>query len=254
LFLILPASQALSQQKGTGGDNSVLRYWTAFSEMQDSAISDEQRKQLNAILDGASPYDDAEYKDLVENNKFALDIMARGTSLPTCDWVLDYEMGSAIPVGYVRKARALGSLDILYVSHLLVNGNKEGAVRALSAGICFSRDVANGGSLVSALVATRLLSAHLDAVAGVLQAGGLSTTQRLTLQKAAAQLGPVGLDWRSAARHDLECLRGHFPGDPETFGGAHKHYVRLHQRYQPIHQSCRCSKRQLIRRRSRSLI
>jgi hypothetical protein len=34
--------------------------------MQDSAISDEQGKQLNAILDGASPYDDGKYKDLVE--------------------------------------------------------------------------------------------------------------------------------------------------------------------------------------------
>jgi hypothetical protein len=85
LFLILPAGQAWSQQKRTGGDNAALRYWTAFSEMQDSAISDEQGKQLNAILDGTTPYDDVKYKDLVEKNQFALDIMARGTDLPTCD-------------------------------------------------------------------------------------------------------------------------------------------------------------------------
>jgi hypothetical protein len=213
LFLILPAGQAWSQQKRTGGENAALRYWTAFSEMQDAAISDEQGKQLNAILDGTTPYDDVKYKDLVEKNQFALDIMARGTDLPNCDWVLDYEMGSAIPVGYVWKARALGSLNILYVSHLLINGDKDTAVRALAAGIRFSRDVANGGSLVSALVAKHLLSAHLSAMAAILQAGGLSTAQRLTLQKAALQLGPVGLDWQSAARRDLESLRGHFPGD-----------------------------------------
>jgi hypothetical protein len=193
LFMALQTYPVLSQQKATGGDNSALRYWTAFSEMQDSAISDEQGKQLNAILDGASPYDDGKYKDLVEKNKFALDIMARGASLPNCDWALDYEMGAALPVGYVWKARALGSLNILYVSHLMVGGDKDGAVRALAAGIRFSHDVANGGSLVSALVA-----------------------QRMMLRKAAIQLGQLGLDWQSAARRDLESLRGNFPGDREV--------------------------------------
>jgi hypothetical protein len=216
LFMALQAHPAWSQQKGTGGDNAALRYWTAFSEMQDSAISDEQGRQLNAVLDGASPYDDGKYKELVEKNKFALEIMARGASLPNCDWMLDYQMGSAMPVAYVWKARALGSLNILYVSHLLVSGDKDGAVRALAAGIRFSHDVANGGSLVSALVAKHLLSEHLVTALAILQAGGLSPAQRMTLQKAATQLGQVGLDWQSAARRDLESLRGSLPGDREA--------------------------------------
>jgi hypothetical protein len=98
----------------------------------------------------------------------------------------------------------------------MVGGDKDGAVRALAAGIRFSHDVATGGSLVSALVAKRLLNAHLVAALAILEAGGLSPAQRMTLRKAAIQLGQLGLDWQSAARRDLESLRGNFPGDREV--------------------------------------
>ena len=50
--------------------------------MQDSAITDQQVKELSAILDGTTPYDEPKYKDLIEKNKHALETMARGTALP----------------------------------------------------------------------------------------------------------------------------------------------------------------------------
>ena len=57
------------------------------------AITDEQARELNAILEGTAPYDDLKYKDLLEKNRLALEIMARATSLSNCDWGLDYEGG-----------------------------------------------------------------------------------------------------------------------------------------------------------------
>src|ERR1051326_4961503 len=121
--------------------------------MQDAAITDEQTKELNLILDGTAPYDDLNYKNLVEKNRPAFETMIRGTALPNCDWGMDYALGSGTPVDFVRKGLTLGRLNVLYVLHLLQNGDKDGAVRALVAGLRFSHDIANGGTLFASVIA-----------------------------------------------------------------------------------------------------
>jgi hypothetical protein len=199
---------ALAQQRTKLGENAALRFWSAFAQMQDSAITDQQAKELNVILDGAAPYDDLKYKDLIEKNKPALETMARGTSILNCDWGVDYQMGPDAPVDYIRKSLAVGRLNVLYSFHLLANHDSDGAVRVLIAGLRFSHDVANGGTLFAALSAKSLLVAHLRAVQFAVHDDGLSTAQRLMLQRAVAQLGPNGLDWQSAVKQELEIPLG----------------------------------------------
>jgi hypothetical protein len=214
LLLAAQISFASSNREAGLGPNAALLYWSAFSEMQDSAISD--ATELNTVLDGKVPYDDLKYKDLVEKNRFALGIMARGAGRPFCDWGLGYGFAEALgpetPVGYVWKARALGSLNVLFAFHLQAAGDKDASVRALAAGILFSHDIASGGTLVSALVAKRLLLAHFNAMELALHTGGLSTAQRLVLQKAVSQLEPEGLDWQSAMHREMQIL--HHNADP----------------------------------------
>jgi hypothetical protein len=200
----LISSAALAQQRASLGDNAALRYWAAFAQTQDSAITDEEAKKLNSILDGTSPYDDSQYKDLVEKNRIALETMARATTLLNCDWGLDYQMGTATPVDYVRKALILGRLNVLYAFHLLIAGERDKAVNVLAAGVRFSHDIANGGTLFATLVAKSLLVNHLRAMDFALHVGELSATQRSVLQNAVAQLGTEGLDWRSAMKRELE--------------------------------------------------
>jgi hypothetical protein len=201
-------------------DNAALRYWSAFSALQDSAITDEQARELNAILDGTAPYDDLKFKDLLEKNRLALEIMARSTSLSNCDWGLDYG-AEDVPVEYARKALVLGRLNVLYAFHLFIAGNKDGGVRTLAAGLKFSHDVGNGGSLFATLIAKDLLVNHLRAAADAVHLeadplrGPLSAAQRSRLQEAVAQLGE-GLDWRTAAKLELEGLRGHYAGDSQA--------------------------------------
>jgi hypothetical protein len=208
LFLVLAGSSAWPQQKINLGDNAALRYWSAFVQMQDSALTDTEAKKLNAILDGTAPYDDLQYKDLIEKNRPALEIMARGTTLQNCDWGLEYEMGPETPVEYTRKALVLGRLNVLYAFHLLITGDKDKAVTVLAAGTRFSHDVANGGTLFATLIAKSLLVAHLRAMTFAMHLEGLSGAQRSVLQKAVAQLGPNGLDWRSAMKRELEIPLG----------------------------------------------
>lgn len=198
---------AFAQQNVPLGQNAALRYWSAFAEMQDSAISDQQARELNAILDGTAPYQDLKYHELVEKNRAAVETMVRGTAIPNCDWGVDYALGSDAPVEYVRKSLTLGRLNVLYAFHLLINGDKDGAVRTLAAGVRFSHDVANGGTLFATVVAKNLLTTHIKAMAGALHVGQLSTAQKLVLQKALSQLGEEALDWQSAVKREYEIPR-----------------------------------------------
>jgi plasmid stabilization system protein ParE len=158
------------------------------------------------------PYDDSKYKDLLQKNTLALEVMARGTLLSNCDWGLDYGLGDDLPVDYARRALVLGRLNVLYAIHLYHMGNKDGAIRALAAGLRFSRDVASGGSLFATLIAKDLLVTHLMAVNAALRMEQLSAPQRSRLQNAVSELGD-GLDWSAAAKRDLESLRGHYAVD-----------------------------------------
>jgi len=215
LVALLSSGSALAQRNAPLTENAALRYWSAFSQVQDSSITDRQAKELNAILDGTAPYDDLKYKDLLEKNTLALEIMARATSLPNCDWGLDYGLGHEMPVDYARKALALGRLNVLYVFHLLKTGNKDGAVRSLVAGLRFSPDVGNGGSLFATLIAKDLLTSHLRAITGAIHLEQLSANQRSQLQAAVVRVDK-GLDWPMAAKRDLEALRGDYAGSPQT--------------------------------------
>ena len=204
LCAAVPLGAAFAQQNVQLGQNGALRYWSAFAEMQDSAVSDQQAKELNLILDGTAPYDDLKYRELAEKNRNAVETMARGTAIANCDWGIDYALGQDAPVEYVRKALTLGRLNVLYSFHLLQNGDKDGAVRAIAAGVRFSHNVANGGSLFAALVAKNLLVTHIRAMAFALHLEQLSSQQKSTLQKALNQIGQDGLDWQSAVKMEFE--------------------------------------------------
>ncbi len=213
--VLLALGSAFGQRSASLAGNAALRYWAAFAQIQDSGISDQEAKELNTALDAMGPLDMSKYKDLVQKNTLALEVMARGTSLPVCDWGLDYGLGDNVPVDYARKALVLGRLNILYVMNLYHSGDKDGATRALAAGLRFSHDVASGGSLFATLVAKDLLVTHLMAVSDALRMGQLSASQRAQLQNAIAALGN-GLDWSSAARTDLEALRVHYAAEPRA--------------------------------------
>jgi len=208
-LLAAPAALKSAQKGEKPGENAALRYWSAFAQMQDVALTDAQAKELNRILDGTAPFVESSYKDLIERNRKALETMARGTELPYCDWGIDYQLGPDAPVNYVRKALQLGRLNVLYALQLSLN-DRDAAVRALAAGVRFSHDVANGGTLFAALVAKNLLAAHLRAMAFLVHLADLNAEQRKILSGALAGLGPDGLDWQSAVKRELGIQRAPF--------------------------------------------
>lgn len=210
LFVILAGlcipNPASAQQNVSLARNAALRYWSAFSEVQDSGITDRQAKELNAILDGTAPYDDLKYKDLLGKNALAMEILARASVIPNCDWGLDYSLGDDTPVEYARKSLVLGRLNVLYAFHLFKAGKKDEGIRALTAGLKFSHDVANGGSLFATVIAKDLLVLHLRAVSDSLHLEQLTPVQRGRLQQAVDALGMHGIDWPSAIKKEMSVL------------------------------------------------
>jgi hypothetical protein len=203
------AVRVSAQTSAKPGENAALRYWSAFAQMQDVALTDAQVKELNLILEGTAPFVESSYKDLIERNRAALETMARGTALPYCDWGIDYQLGPDAPVEYVRKALELGRLNVLYSLRLGLD-DPEGAARAVAAGTRFSHDVANGGTLFAALVAKTLLAEHLRAMAFLVHLANLNAEQRTMLRNALAGIGPDGLDWRAAVERELGSFRAPF--------------------------------------------
>lgn len=225
--LAISAGAASGQQKTKLGDNAALRYWSAFAQMQDSPITDEQAKELSVVLTGNAPYDDAKYKDLVEKNRAALETMARGTALRSCDWGLDYELGPDTPVDFVRKGLSLGRLNALYALHLAQSGDKNGAAQALAAGLRFSHDIANGGTLFASAVSTHLLFYHLRTITQALRVEELSAAQRSTLRQAIEQIGPEGFDWKSNVQRELGTLQGLDPQSSSALARIVPAYVGI---------------------------
>jgi hypothetical protein len=208
LLVALAAGAVSAEPTAKTEENAALRYWSAFALMQDSAITDDQAKQLPRVVDGSLPYDDQTYRDLVDKNKPALKTMERASRLPTCDWGLDYSLGSEAPVDYVRKGLALGRLNILYAYQNALQGDRADAIATIAAGLRFSQDLANGGSLLATLTAKNLISGHLAALALLSSKEGLSGPHRLLLEKILARQGPSGLDWESAINREFKIPLG----------------------------------------------
>lgn len=196
-------------------DNAALRYWSAFSALQDASISNAQAKKLNEVLDGTTPYQDAEYKVLLDKNALALRIMTRGTLLVSCDWGLDYQLGPDLPVEYARKALALGRLNSLYVLHLLQSGKLAESVHSFEAGLRFAHDVGVGGTLFANTVADKLLISHITTMNEVLRTEQMSAAQRSELSAAVERVSE-GVDWLAAARREFEVLRRYFASNPSA--------------------------------------
>lgn len=216
IFVVVLSPLCTPAQHPATEENAALRYWSAFSVMQDSAVTNQQARKLMAILNGTDTYNDSEFAALVEKNKLPLEIMARAGKLPKCDWGLDYSFGGDEPVEYVRDASTLGRLNVLYAFHLISAGNTNSAVDTLAAGLRFSHDVSNGGTLFATVVADALISEHLRAVSSIMRASPLSAAQRSTLLAAIAPLGPDGLDWQSAINREFLVLRGHLADDAQA--------------------------------------
>lgn len=189
------------------GDNAALRYWAAFGQMQDGLWGEDQERQVGEALKDKAAYSPERFRGFVDRNRSSLEMMHRGTALGVCDWGLDYAAGGNIPVDYLRKATALGNLNVLLALQQIAEGDDVGAVRTVRAGLRFSSDVAVGGTLLAALQAKKLLLRHLAVVPRL--------KGRRELAGVLAMMGE-GVDWKAARDREAELAKRRSGGLPNA--------------------------------------
>jgi hypothetical protein len=166
LTLVIPAAAQKSQSK-----NAALRYWQAFALMQDVPTSEADARELDSIVKGELPWDEAKFGTLIDRNAEALATMRRATELPICDWGLDLDLGPAAPVAHIAKARALARLNALAGIRLASQGNQRQAVDTWLNGFRFAQHLSQDGTMVGVLVASASFSAQMHAISRSVQDG-----------------------------------------------------------------------------------
>ena len=200
----LLVSRPHAQSAPPNSTNAALRYWMAFAVMRDPPADKTTADLLDHVSEGTEAWDEAKLGPIIDDNQQALAIMLRGSTLTLCDWGLEYELGSRTPIAHLAKARTLGRLSVVAGKRLQAQGQLSQAVEMWLAGVRFSRHIAEGGSLISALSGQRVMELSLRAIHrdAVLKSLDASTKKRIEgLLRALPQ---DGLDWSAAMRRDAQ--------------------------------------------------
>jgi hypothetical protein len=214
---------ALSQTPALRNErNAALRYWMAFALMKDSAADKTTAELLESTAAGKTSWNEGRLGPILDANHQALKIMQRGTELPTCDWGLEYELGPAVPIAHLAKARVMARLNTLAGMRLAARGQMSQAIDTWLAGVRFSRHIAEGGSLVSLLTARAALISNLQALKQDLSNAPVTQMDRIKIQTALRALPETGFDWPSGLQLEQSALETFvhqlsIAADPKTY-------------------------------------
>jgi hypothetical protein len=204
LFLALLAAGGASAQQFNlpQNKNAALRYWMAFAEMQDRTLDEATTKLMEDVLAGVATWDEQRLGPILDANRDAIRTMQKGTTLPECNWGLDYERGAAMSIGHLPKARALARLNALYGARQLTEGDMEGAVHTWLAGLRFAQSMISDISLIGVLSAKPAFLANLNMLANAVAGGRLSPDALHHVKTQVGALPADGMDWSMAIKFE----------------------------------------------------
>lgn len=202
-FLLLAPAFVSSQMKTLPEThNAALRYWQAFAELKDLPPNQGIQVEMEKVLSGEAPWDEAKIGGVVAANEIALGIMQRATKLPDCDWGVEYSRGPEASIAFVPRAHVLARLNTLQGIREMAQGRPQAAVDTWIAGIRFAQDLTKGGSLIFALTAKSVLLLEVRTLTAEAKQGRLTAIQKKQLYAVVSALPEDGFDWRLAWEMD----------------------------------------------------
>jgi hypothetical protein len=199
LFIVGAAAQPSSE-------NAALRYWMAFAVLQDAPADAATSDLLQHVADGSVPWDEGRLGPILDANADALEIMRRGSTLPSCDWGIEYGLGPHAPIAHLARARVLGRLNVLAGVRAAARGQVSEAVDGWLAGVRFSQHVASGGTLISLLTANAVLMPTLTGLADAASRRPQSPEVRKRIDDGLKALPETAFDWADAMRREEAAL------------------------------------------------
>jgi hypothetical protein len=184
--------------------NAALRYWTAFAALQDSPADAATTELLLRVVEGGAAWDEGRLGAILDANSEALDIMVRASTLPSCNWGVEYELGPQAPIPHLAKARVLGRLGVLSGMRLAARGQTSEAVERWLATVRFSQHLAQGGTLISLFSAQSILIPTLRALAS--EVSRFDAESRTSVDAVVRLLPETAFDWPDAMRREESVL------------------------------------------------
>ncbi len=199
LFMLVAATGVFGQVKTPPETrNAALRYWMAFAEMKDPPSNKATQNLLEKTAAGDAAWDEAKLGPILDLNTEAIGIFQRATTLPDCDWGIEYNRGVRTSIAYAPRARALARLNTLQGMREMAKGQSQAAVDTWLAGIRFTNHLAKGGSLIFALIAKSVLLPNLHVLMAEAKQRHLNSAQKQQLYAAVNALQEDGFDWGRA--------------------------------------------------------
>ena len=203
ILALLLVARADAQAPAT---NAALRYWMAFAVMHDPPAGQATAELLDRVAAGTSPWDEGKFGKLLDDNREALEMMQRATKLPSCDWGLEYELGSNTPIAHLAKARALGRLNGIAGTRLVSRGQWAQAVDVWLARVRFSQHVAHDGTLIALLSARLSLSPSLKSLVRAASQPSVDAALRRRIADAVRAIPEAGFDWADAMHREEDLV------------------------------------------------
>ena len=182
--------------------NAALRYWLAFAELQDPPSDKPTAGLLEKVAGGEAAWDEARLGPILDKNVEALGLFVRATKLPECDWGLEYSRGATASIAYVPRARVLARLNTLAGMRLASQGREDAAVDTWLAGIRFSGHLAQGGPLLSTLIAKTALLSSMNALSSEAEHRKLPMDKKAEVERVIRSLPENGFDWGKALSYE----------------------------------------------------
>lgn len=186
--------------------NAALRYWQAFALLQDIPATSADAHELEGILKGELPWDEAKFGRWIDQNAEALSTLDRGTQLPFCDWGLDTDLGPAAPVAHIAKARTLARLNALAAIRLAAQGKHKEAADTWLTGFRFAQHLSQDGTLIGTLVAGAAASAQMHTMSQALQSGPWDVAVLDYLERNLGAFPPYFFDWSRPMRTEQRAI------------------------------------------------
>ena len=205
ICLLLAATAGIARAQGqrpAPTRNAALRYWLAFAELHDPPADKATADLLEKTAAREAPWNEAKLGAILDKNQEAILAMQRATKLPECDWGLDYELGANASIAYVPRARVLARLNTLYGMRMAAKGETQRAADTWLAGIRFSQHLAQGGSLIFALVGKTVLLSNFQALTQAAENGKLADVQKKQVAAVVQTLPETGFDWSAALLYE----------------------------------------------------
>ncbi len=143
--------------------NAAVIYWQAFASLP--TLTDEEKTKYDAVTKTMSEPLPDDVATLLERFASPLNDLRRASSVPTCDWNVDYSAGPEILLPHLAKARELSRAGILRARWRFAHDESDEALADILAVLKMGRDCGESPLIISLLVSIAIQTNAADALA-----------------------------------------------------------------------------------------